>query len=73
MSAVIITVLVWGFGAIGLCYKLTFLQAGLFGSLISATDPVTTLAILGNVKADQNLYYLIFGESVLNDAVAIVM
>jgi sodium/hydrogen exchanger 8 len=64
---------VWGFGAIGLCYKLTFLQAGLFGSLISATDPVTTLAILGNVKADQNLYYLIFGESVLNDAVAIVM
>lgn len=73
VSAVIITVLVWGFGEIGLCYKLTFLQAGLFGSLISATDPVTTLAILGNVKADQNLYYLIFGESVLNDAVAIVM
>jgi len=73
VSAIIITTLVWAFGYFGLCYKLTFIQAGLFGSLISATDPVTTLAILGNVKADQNLYYLIFGESVLNDAVAIVM
>lgn len=73
MSAVIITVLAWSAGAVGLCYELTFIQAGLFGSLISATDPVTTLAILGNVNADQNLYYLIFGESVLNDAVAIVM
>ncbi|QDZ19404.1 sodium/hydrogen exchanger [Chloropicon primus] len=73
VSAIIITVLVWGCGALGLCYELSIIQAGLFGSLISATDPVTTLAILGNVKADQNLYYLIFGESVLNDAVAIVM
>ncbi len=73
VSAAIITSLVWGFGALGVGYRLSFLQAGLFGSLISATDPVTTLAILGNVRADQNLYYLIFGESVLNDAVAIVM
>ena len=73
VSAIIITTLVFVMGLAGACYELTFIQAGLFGSLISATDPVTTLAILGNVRADQNLYYLIFGESVLNDAVAIVM
>mmetsp|Transcript_9693 Transcript_9693/g.24830 ORF Transcript_9693/g.24830 Transcript_9693/m.24830 type:complete len:560 (+) Transcript_9693:143-1822(+) len=73
VSAVVISSFVWLMGRVGACYGLTFLQAGLFGSLISATDPVTTLAILGNVNADQNLYYLIFGESVLNDAVAIVM
>ena len=73
VSTVIIGLVVWLAGWAGLCYRLNLLQSGLFGSLISATDPVTTLAILGNVRADQNLYYLIFGESVLNDAVAIVM
>jgi len=47
----------------------------LFGSLISATDPVATLAILGSaeVNADPLLYAIVFGESVLNDAVAIVL
>jgi NhaP-type Na+/H+ or K+/H+ antiporter len=47
----------------------------LFGALISATDPVATLAILGapELKADPLLYALVFGESVLNDAVAIVL
>ena len=34
----------------------------MFGSLISATDPVATLAILGKRKSDPQLYSLIFGE-----------
>jgi len=47
----------------------------LFASLISAVDPVGTLAVLGKkeVNADPMLYSLIFGESVLNDAVSIVL
>ena len=45
----------------------------IFGSLISATDPVTVLAIFGKMGADRDLYSLVFGESVLNDAVAIVL
>eukprot|EP00127_Corallochytrium_limacisporum_P002195 Clim_evm89s108 gene=Clim_evmTU89s108 len=45
----------------------------LFGALISATDPVTTLAIFSELDADITLYNLVFGESVLNDAVAIVV
>ncbi|XP_018418321.1 PREDICTED: sodium/hydrogen exchanger 7 isoform X4 [Nanorana parkeri] len=44
-----------------------------FGSIISATDPVTVLAIFNDLRADVDLYALLFGESVLNDAVAIVL
>ncbi|GLE06288.1 hypothetical protein PINS_up015535 [Pythium insidiosum] len=51
------------------------LEALLFGALISAVDPVATLSILGNpeLNLDPLLYSLVFGESVLNDAVAIVL
>ncbi|XP_061034254.1 sodium/hydrogen exchanger 7 isoform X3 [Eubalaena glacialis] len=44
-----------------------------FGAVISATDPVTVLAIFNELHADVDLYALLFGESVLNDAVAIVL
>uniref|UniRef100_K3X4D0 Sodium/hydrogen exchanger n=1 Tax=Globisporangium ultimum (strain ATCC 200006 / CBS 805.95 / DAOM BR144) TaxID=431595 RepID=K3X4D0_GLOUD len=51
------------------------LEALLFGALISAVDPVATLSILGNpeLNLDPLLYSIVFGESVLNDAVAIVL
>ena len=51
----------------------TPLDAYLFGALISATDPVATLSIMGSVGAEPQVYALVFGESVLNDAVAIVL
>lgn len=44
-----------------------------FGSLISAVDPVATLAIFHAMDVDQTLYMMVFGESILNDAVAIVL
>ncbi|XP_051973392.1 sodium/hydrogen exchanger 6-like [Xyrauchen texanus] len=44
-----------------------------FGAIVSATDPVTVLAIFNELKVDVDLYALMFGESVLNDAVAIVL
>ena len=40
---------------------------------LSATDPVTILAIFNQYKVDPKLYSIIFGESLLNDAVSIVM
>jgi len=51
------------------------MEALMFGSLISAVDTVATLSILGNpeLHCDPLLYSLVFGESVLNDAVAIVL
>ncbi|GMT04316.1 hypothetical protein PENTCL1PPCAC_26490 [Pristionchus entomophagus] len=44
-----------------------------FGALISATDPITVLAVLNEKNVEANLYALIFGESAMNDAVAIVL
>ncbi|KAJ9454839.1 Sodium/hydrogen exchanger 1 [Diplonema papillatum] len=46
-----------------------------FGSLISAVDPVATLAVLQEVfpSAKPAMFYLVFGESVINDAVSIVL
>ncbi|EDQ88748.1 uncharacterized protein MONBRDRAFT_32693 [Monosiga brevicollis MX1] len=49
------------------------IQVFAFGSLISAVDPVATLAIFQALDIDASLYMLVFGESVLNDAVSIVL
>ena len=43
------------------------------GALISATDPVATLSVFAAVDVPPLLFNLVFGESVLNDAVAIVL
>ncbi|XP_017154018.1 sodium/hydrogen exchanger 6 isoform X5 [Drosophila miranda] len=51
----------------------TFLDTLYFGALISPTDPLTILAIFNDLRVDVNLYALVLGESVLNDAVAIVL
>ncbi|XP_064638125.1 sodium/hydrogen exchanger 9-like isoform X9 [Lineus longissimus] len=53
--------------------SLSFNDCLFFGALISATDPVTVLAIFHDLNVDVDLYALVFGESVLNDAVAIVL
>ncbi|KAL5246821.1 hypothetical protein ACHWQZ_G018874 [Mnemiopsis leidyi] len=57
----------------GLKEEFIFFECLLFGALISATDPVTVLAIFAELNVDVDLYALIFGESVMNDAVAIVL
>lgn len=53
--------------------SLGIIECLLFGSTLSATDPVTVLAIFNTLKVDPKLYSIIFGESLLNDAIAIVM
>ncbi|XP_026219718.1 sodium/hydrogen exchanger 9-like isoform X2 [Anabas testudineus] len=45
----------------------------LFGAIMSATDPVSVLGLLSELHVDLDLHSLLFGESVLNDAVAIVL
>ena len=52
---------------------LSLLECLIFGSTLSATDPVTILAVFTQYKVDPHLYSVIFGESILNDAVSIVM
>ena len=54
-------------------FKPKFTELITFGALISATDPVSTLAVFQAKKVDPQLFYLVFGESVLNDAVGLVL
>lgn len=58
---------------LGLTPSFTVKESFAFGSLISSTDPVAVLAIFKELDADITLYSLIFGESIFNDAIAIVM
>lgn len=74
VSAVGLGVLVYIWSFLGLeGLKFTLLECLIFGSTLSATDPVTILAIFNTYKVDPKLYTIIFGESILNDAVSIVM
>lgn len=52
---------------------ISFVEAMSVGATLSATDPVTILAIFNTYKVDPQLYTVIFGESILNDAIAIVL
>ncbi|CAI5712068.1 hypothetical protein KXD40_005913 [Peronospora effusa] len=65
-------ILIW-LGNMGVITQLTSAEAFLFGSLISAIDPVATLIVFKKCRAPSLLFNLVFGESVLNDAVAIVI
>ena len=47
-------------------YNLGSNEVLLFSSLISAVDPVAVLAIFQEVGVNPDLYFLLFGESLLN-------
>ena len=77
VSTFVIGALVYAVGLVGLVEIDTNspMEPLMFGALLSSVDPVATLSIMGNsdLNCDPLLYTLVFGESVLNDAVAIVL
>src|SRR6266567_8887131 len=52
---------------------LPILIALLFGAIISATDPISVLAIFKDLRMDKRLSGIIEGESLLNDGTAVVV
>ena len=57
------------------CETIPYIESLIFGSLISSIDPVAVLSVLSNMGMTDTdtLYVLVFGESLLNDGVAIVL
>lgn len=75
LSGIVTGLLLWGVeqaGWMGAVHP-TLLELLAFGALIAATDTVSVLGVLQAKKVDPHLFSLVFGESALNDAVAIVL
>lgn len=74
ISALVVGIIIYIWTALGLDnVQLEFVDALAVGATLSATDPVTILSIFNAYKVDPKLYTIIFGESLLNDAISIVM
>ncbi len=68
------SLLIEGLSSAGLGFnEWSWLLAMVFGTVVSATDPVAVVAILKELGASKKLATLIEGESLLNDGTAIVI
>uniref|UniRef100_A0A8C3ALZ7 Sodium/hydrogen exchanger n=1 Tax=Cyclopterus lumpus TaxID=8103 RepID=A0A8C3ALZ7_CYCLU len=88
MGAILIYAVIgtcWNAASLGLslwgCHKggamgdldIGLLQYLLFGSLIAAVDPVAVIAVFEQVHVNEVLFIMVFGESLLNDGVTVVL
>ncbi|XP_072169134.1 probable Na(+)/H(+) antiporter nhx-9 [Diadema setosum] len=76
INAFTIGLSLWGIsegGLLGANKTINILECMTFSSLISAVDPVAVLAVFEEIHVNQVLHILVFGESLLNDAVTVVL
>lgn len=66
-TAAIVGAIIYGVLNLGLT------EALLFGSIVSATDPVAVVGVFRNLDAPRRLAVLVEGESLINDGVAITL
>ncbi|CAF0955513.1 unnamed protein product, partial [Brachionus calyciflorus] len=65
----------WGFSFTPLYggVKFGLIDCMVFASLISSVDPVAVLATFVEINVNDMLYIIVFGESLLNDGVSVVL
>ena len=66
-TAAIVAVILYG------ALHIPLAEALLFGSIVSATDPVAVVGVFRNLDAPSRLAVLVEGESLINDGVAITL
>lgn len=73
ISTVVVAVPLYYLGQAGITPALSVANTIAFAGLISAVDPVATLSTFSSLGVNNTLFALVTGESMLNDAVAIVI
>lgn len=71
-AGVLLATLITGF-AIHWAFGLSLMIALLFGSMISATDPISVLSIFEEMGVGKRLSTIVEGESLFNDGTAVVL
>jgi CPA1 family monovalent cation:H+ antiporter len=72
VAGVVISTAITGY-AVHWALELPVLVALLFGALISATDPISVLALFKDMGVDKRLATIVEGESLFNDGTAVVV